>query len=353
MFEHRTTFVIGAGASCELGLPSGDALMAQITTLLKPSLKNAYGFAEDGFTRQVQRKIPFPAGDELNKVKGAQHTILKALPWSQSIDNLLHVHQANDPVRALGKAAIAYLILQAEAASYFFPVIRQQSDGFPGDGGRFGSVNPDIDREELRNSWYRPFAKILFTQVVWEELPSALQKISFVIFNYDRCFEQFIYLAIQDHYSVSPEMAAEVLKSTEFLHPYGTLGPLPWQTSDRVFLPLGANVMSLDCFEVGERLKTFTESVETQISTRVQSAVAGAESLVFLGFGFLKQNIELLQPLRPSASRIYATTFGLSLPNSKEASNILTGFMDSSIKPSLEMGKCSDLFENYRMSLSA
>ena len=359
MFARNTTFIIGAGASCELNLPSGEQLMTDITELLAPSDQNLYGFADEAFCKEIQASLASFTEERraaIAELQRARDVILAALPWSPSIDNLLHNHNEDAWVKRLGKAAIAWCILHAEANSHFFPSL-SQAELFSlayGDAPLLPR-DPQIRGEELQESWYRPFAQILFSQVRWPDLSNALRNVRFVIFNYDRCFEHFLFHAIQDQYNVDPKLAAEVLGNTTFVHPYGTLGPLPWQFHiDDPKLGLGDLKNAPSIFSVGSNLKTFTESLDSHTVDTVKTHVGMAATLIFLGFGFLKQNIELIRPYERSATQIYATAYGLSEPNKDAAKSILSSFLDRlSVEPFIEGGRCSSLFSNYRMKLAA
>jgi|TARA_R100000049_G_C1953812_1_gene104486 hypothetical protein len=353
MFAQSSTFVVGAGASCELNLPSGDALMHKIASLLAPSKDNMYGFSSEVLCREIERLIPHTGvsqAETIRELKRAGQVIRAALPWSPSIDNLLHNHQDDEWVSKLGKAAIARAILDAETRSHFFSSFAMSLalDRSP------ARKDPSITGEDLQSSWYKPFAQLLFSQVLWNDLPKALEMHRFVIFNYDRCLEQFLFSAIQAHYNVSSEAAAEALENTMFVHPYGTLGRLPWQEDDGSSpLPLGDDPEFHSAFQIGQNLKTFTESVEDHVVFDVKQCIENATALVFLGFGYLKQNIELIRPKHRSATQVYATAYGLSSPNVEAARGILRYFMDGmGVEPNLDTGSCSDLFHNYRMKLS-
>jgi hypothetical protein len=51
--------------------------------------------------------------------------------------------------------------------------------------------------------------------------------VSFIVFNYDRCIEHFIFHAAQSYYGVDPGRAAQFVAAISFYHPYGSIAPLP------------------------------------------------------------------------------------------------------------------------------
>lgn len=84
--------------------------------------------------------------------------------------------------------------------------------------------------------------------------------------------------------------------------------------SSMPIVPFGGRNTGIE--SVVEGIRTFTESVHSNTVSKVKEFIAGSRQLVFLGFGFLPQNIELLAPMQgQSAYRIHATTVGISDPN--------------------------------------
>src|SRR5262249_53254614 len=51
--------------------------------------------------------------------------------------------------------------------------------------------------------------------------------LSVLTFNYDRSFEQFLFLALQDRYGIGPTDAANLLDEMPVVHLHGSLGSLP------------------------------------------------------------------------------------------------------------------------------
>ncbi|MBV1691019.1 hypothetical protein KRR38_25905 [Novosphingobium sp. G106] len=66
-------------------------------------------------------------------------------------------------------------------------------------------------------------------------------------------------------------------------------------------------------WQATQQIKTFTEEPESGHGARVRSVMAAADVIVFLGFQFHRQNMEILFPRgQQPAKRIYGTTFGMS-----------------------------------------
>ncbi|MCT2399017.1 hypothetical protein [Novosphingobium mangrovi (ex Huang et al. 2023)] len=352
MFRQKTTIVVGAGASCELGLPSGDGLKDQIVSLLERTNENAYGFS-DNTMLQIMRS--FAGADvpslqnNLQPYKAAADRILRGLPLALSIDNFLHSHQDDPHLVDLGKLCIAICILRAERSSYLF----QRSNMHALFSERDEMPQASTRGEKLAKTWYPAFARLLMSGVQRNNIKEAFENVRFVIFNYDRCLEQFIWMALQDYFDIDGEEAAEVLEDVRFNHPYGSLGVLPWRGQSEANLPLGGGD-DLDYWKIGKRLQTFTESVRSQVVHNVAQAVHSADTLLVLGFGYLDQNLQLLRPqMRGNAKRAISTAYGVSDADQRILKQALLTLGNQSPEMTyLEPGSCSELFDHFHLMLS-
>lgn len=356
MFNRRTTLVVGAGASCELGLPSGDKLKDDIRDIVSTTDQHAYCFTDEALLsglRQIFPGLHTDAQAQIRNMAAAADRIRRGLPMAQSIDNFLHTHQSDELVRKVGMAAIARAILRAEQSCYLF----ESRQSFYLDTSPRERALPSLDNPDLQKSWYAPFTRLLFSLIPKGEPQRSFQNLRFVIFNYDRCLEEFLWLALQAYFDLEGVEAAAVLNEVEFIHPYGSLGPLPWQKNNGAeSIPLGG-ANGLNCFKVGESLQTFTESVHGDTGAQVADAVADAEILLLLGFGYLEQNLQLLVPApleKRGAHSVLGTAYGIEKPNHEIIREILARMATASIEYNsllVEPGKCIDLFQNYEMHL--
>ena len=122
MFRTKTLFVIGAGASCELGLPAGGELRHHIMD----ALDTEHNDSRRGFKNLRVDEAVREAASDVDQARWAQNfadfreTAMKmrvSLPLAQSIDNYLEAHRGNEKIELLGKIAIALSILDAEKKS--------------------------------------------------------------------------------------------------------------------------------------------------------------------------------------------------------------------------------------------
>lgn len=362
MFRQDTTIVVGAGASCEIGLPSGDQLKTQILKLFEPSDDNAYGLKNEFLISIVKARLSALGQDfhfqgpefqkERSSIRDAAARIFRGLPLALSIDNFLHTHQNDDEVVRLGKTAIAITILSAEQKSAFYervsPVVLNQMR--LQNRARLMTLKSDA----LTASWYLPFAQLLMSGISRSNAAEAFRRIRFIIFNYDRCLEQFLWMALQAYYDISAEEAAIILSDVDFLHPYGSLGPLPWQTSDhRNAVALGGGEAP-NFWQIGSGIRTFTESVESSLEPRIKDAIQRANTILLLGFGYLDQNVQLLTPYADQqAERVITSAYGVSQYDQTVISSVMKSFSKPySADCMIEPGTCREVFNNFRLRLS-
>lgn len=310
MFASNTVFVVGAGASHELNLPVGDGLMTRIIDVLKPQKPNDWRFGNDAILSALIRDLRKEHGENygpfMQRYLEAADKIIKALPYARSIDTYLDSQKSDQYVTRLGKIAISYCILKAENDSY----LAASSNTYE---------NNDI---ELFKSWYAPLARMLTAGYAVHELEDVFDNVGFVVFNYDRCLEEFLERMICRYFGVSASIAARALERAEIVHAYGQCGRLRWQTSGETeandtIVPFGGGqldgIHGQDLNHIADKIRTYTETVDTEVGQRIKILMRNAETIAFVGFGYLRQNLDLISPEGPSlVKRILGTTYGIS-----------------------------------------
>lgn len=144
------------------------------------------------------------------------------------------------------------------------------------------------------------------------------------------------------------------MAGVEFLHPYGSLGPLPWQVEEgEQPVPLGGGD-GLDVWHVSPRIRTFTESVKSEVEPRIRTAISDAATILILGFGYLDQNVQLLTPgEKRNAHRIISSAYGVSQSDQAIILDVMGGLArQSGPQIMLEPGTCRDVFNNHRLQLT-
>jgi hypothetical protein len=345
MFRHKTVMILGAGASCEAKLPAGDELKVRIVNALQPADLHR-SFRDEHINKAVIEIAGRRGGTSgwpaiRDQFDAAARMITAGLPLAPSIDHFLDAHSGDEYLELLGKLAIGSVILHAERASIFAPT-------------RHGSA---LDPNQVQQTWYVGLARLLFQGARRPHLESIFEHLTIVSFNYDRCIEHFLFHALQGYYSIDQKAAAEALAGLTVIHPYGRVGSLPWQEED-VPVPYGG-AGDTDLVNVAESLKTFTETVEDGVATRIKDAVSEAESLIYLGFGYHPQNIELLTArTKARVKRLFATMGGISVPDQRVAEALAAsvsgwrGLEDQPPVMHVQASTCAALFEKYRLMLT-
>lgn len=350
MATPKTVFVVGAGASHEFGLPVGTTLKDQIAGGLQFRNTGAETGRGNGdpflyetlqtYSSQVNRDANF---QELIK---ASIKISFAMPLALSIDNFIHVHNGNREVEFCGKLAIAHQILRAEAASQL--------------------RNSSVDRKApdmafVRDTWIVAFMKMLGEDCPIDRLHDRLSNIKFVIFNYDRCIEHFLFNAIQIYYGVADHVAADLVNSIHIYHPYGVVGQLPWQVNsfndNTQPMEFGGTPDQFEIIKIAGEIRTFTEGTDDEDSDiiAIRRSMDEAERLVFLGFAYHPLNVALLgveEMSRTKTRRAYGTASGMS---HSDVENVLRNLTTQLHAPNMVVRndvKCARLFHEYSRELS-
>jgi len=252
-------FIVGAGASAEFGLPVGATLKEQIIKLCE------FRFDEWGKLRSGDRNfLRYCEGlvqrDGLPRVQARLilTSIFQKLNLAPSIDNFLNMNRANETLVKVGKAAIIWVLKDAETRS----TLRN-------------AENPTGPKLEASNgTWLHKYFMSLATRGSLEEVLACLGNTKFVCFNYDRCIEQYLYFALKAYFDLDQTHETELLSAINVIHTYGTI---------EVFQPDGRLL--------------FTPNTQ----------------VVFLGFGFLELNLELLFGSdRYDVLEVVGTTKGMS-----------------------------------------
>ena len=119
MFKRPTLFILGAGASAEVGLPLGKELAAAIGE--KMDIRFEHGFNRIGHGDfELFDRITAPRRNELQAYQTAAWRIRDGIAFSQSIDDFLDQHRNNAYVNRYGKGAIVRAVLEAERSSKLY-----------------------------------------------------------------------------------------------------------------------------------------------------------------------------------------------------------------------------------------
>ncbi|MCD4813843.1 hypothetical protein K8S19_09165 [bacterium] len=193
------------------------------------------------------------------------------------------------------------------------------------------------------------------------EIEERLKSITLIIFNYDRCVEQFLYYVLQNYYQISGTEAAKLIEQMDIFHPYGTVGSLPWSASDNA--GYGVDPKPEQLLELAKRIKTFTEGTDPGSSDflEMKKHVFEAKKLAFLGFAFHELNMRFLSCREignktEGGLKSYATTYGFSDDDEKVIKDQIKLLYNegpiSMHDVKTKKGTCFKLFDEFKKSLS-
>jgi hypothetical protein len=309
MLNRDTTFIIGAGGSFDFGFPLGDKLRDCITDLLKINDPNiSTNFSDPVLAPLLRDKAVQEAGlkawpTRLAAYRRAASIIIAGLPFARSIDTLLDGLRDDPDVEFLAKLAIATVILRAEHNSPLTAKVVHAANADQIVAQRL---------KRLTSSWHAELGQILYEGHTRHTLEEIFQRASFVIFNYDRCIEEFLTTSLMRRFAVDRARALAAVAKCRIVHPYGQVGG--YFPDEPGHVPFGACEIE-NLLPVASGIKTFTESMEEATGDEVKDAIARAETLVFMGFGWLPQNMELLTANGrvTHAAKVFATALGMEV----------------------------------------
>jgi len=337
LIRRRTVFVVGAGASFELGLPLGETLLQRISDAL--DFRVEYSDVSGG-SKEIVRALMNAAHQDrvdFREYLDAAKRVRLGAHLGLSIDNVVHQQNSDSLLVEVAKIAISYQILEAEEASCL----------------KIPDNHSDVTWPKIRGTWLGQFAQILVQDATRDNLDGIFENVSIISFNYDRTIRRALPNILISQFGISDNAASELGKRLKIFHPYGSLGDLPWEETSNVVnfgCPHQANLLN-----VARNIRTFTEqTLDAERLSAMRSALSGADQIIFLGFGYLSQNMELiLNGVIGSAMSVMGTSLGLSEPDTEIVSGQVSQFFKTEFRPHkspyLRPLKCHEfLRENFR-----
>lgn len=286
MFVPGTVIVLGAGASYEAGFPLGATLIEKIQTSLRVTRRGGDLNQSDIALLQALNGVQSPMIMEM----------LDGLKHANSIDAYLFSRNDSAAIVKAGKICIAHALLQSEASSRCYYDFRET-----------------IMRNEqaMLQTHYESLFRIAKDGIDRENLYKLFTEFSIINFNYDRSIKHYLLKATQAAFGVDARKAAECVGRLRIIQPYGGLGPLPWENTQE---NVAYGDISADIGHVASRIYTFSEdhSAICNIHDEIKITISNATRLLFLGFGFHKQNMDILTPLVSPAGMTYCDTIFLT-----------------------------------------
>jgi hypothetical protein len=339
MISNKTVFIVGAGASCEVGMPSGWELKQLIAEKL------LYKFENGQRTTQGDGTILDMLGlleRDINPYVAAAREISKAMPLALSIDNYLHTHSEDKHAVVVGKAVIAATIMEKEAET------------------KLAHPSHEIlNFSELEESWHTILAQMLFEGVDKTEIGDIFDRVSVVTFNYDRCIEHYMVNAVQRYFKVSREEAEKACRKFEVFHVYGQIGKLPWQVGPgEKSTPFGTLPEPRNLLRISQDIRTFTEGEKDGAGmAEMRSLISSAESVIYLGFSFGLINMDILTVAADGPDKtVLATAYKISDPNLHAIREVvgrsLIGAQNKITRLDFSDSTCLDFMKKYWWDIS-
>lgn len=271
MFTEKTVLVLGAGASCHINYPSGNQLLERIIYTIKSGVyfysmgQETKKFWDDQWARELARELE--------------------TQQPSSIDAFLTNHVSNPELIREGKFFTAYEILKCEDLNAFAAT----KDWY--------ALLRDNIREDCKNA---------------QDLEESLSNLNIITFNYDISLEYRL-STLLPKINIFPKEQQEkerILRilSNNIIHIYGQVGWFKWQGHehgrfDNAYgrdIPGYGRDTDWPCRLAGDVQKNIRVIGEDRTSNlpdikKAQQWLLEAEKIFFLGFGFRKENIELLK----------------------------------------------------------
>lgn len=350
MFSKKTVFVVGAGASQEVGLPVGSELKGIIANKVDLYFEGGRHLARGDreildAVREMLRPLSNGGPLDINPYATAGRRIASAMPQALSIDNFLHTHSTNEQIVLMGKLGIAASILQAERESSIFL-----------DGADMGNK---LDFHSIPDSWHNTFCKMAHANLEMKDIDTIFDNVAIITFNYDRCIEHYVAHSLSNYFGLPLQSAQELTKKLVVIHPYGQVGKLPWQVTSSSGYDFGTEPTWDILVPIAKQLRTFTEWVENDaILKQMQRLLLDAEKIIYLGFSYGKINMDLMSAKGTGPQKeTFGTAYGMPEPavaSARAAILMSLGSAHGRLVHSVQLANlpCNQLLMDYMQQIS-
>ncbi|MYA78933.1 MAG: hypothetical protein F4X39_00180 [Acidobacteriia bacterium] len=310
MITTPTTFVIGAGASKDYGLPTSAELRAKAHSL-KPS-DTAYKLIY-----QAQLCTPEQLNTALDDLRNQ---------GTSSIDEFLFARQDDLLTMEVGRALIALLLGSRFSVVRSIDALR----GSPQDW--LGYI---IDKMQSGAPNCKAFVE-------------GNTQVRFVTFNFDSIIEDRFEKAIRNLYRPSEAHLQEAVNVIhgQIIHVHGKLTPPPLDE-------FACSYGWLDWLRSAtSEIRVVMDDIDPDILADAQNAVKRSEVLCFLGFAYARDNLEKLDLPKardhgiggkPVVRHIFGTAFGMRPGETAPVKNMLLAVLGG------EKEHCIDFLRNHHI----
>lgn len=211
-----------------------------------------------------------------------------------SIDDFLADWQGVPDLARVAKLCIAQAIIEAEGNTHLGPYMRSEE-----------TAGETI--QHLRGCWLDRIVRYFNGPVNRFRLESVLQESVFIVFNYDRCIEAYFYAYLTGANRLTHEQALQAMGAIKVIHVYGAISPMPQLGGHQPFGEVEPAFLSIAAAD----LKTYSESLDSDVTSQIAEALRDADKVIFLGCAFHQQNLRLLFPQGVPEASYWATGYGL------------------------------------------
>ncbi|KHS43250.1 hypothetical protein [Novosphingobium subterraneum] len=344
MLRTRTTLIVGAGASAELQFPTNAELLARIIQGYDFKRTNSETSTRDG---QLLLRNIYKLAEKLNKkvedVAAAAERLRNACRLGRSIDTVLEQYDHDPLVVACGKLAITFFMGQAESRSNLKDIPRVEGE-LPLQG-------------KIAEYWIYQLGQLITSGVPRSKIGQTLEQLTIINFNYDRSVEHFLPYALVMAYGIELKEAQQVIaEKLDIVHPHGSVGRLPWQKGEAPQAEWGVE-QPWNIHAIAAQLKSLNErSADRNALRDIRLSVASAKRLVFLGFGFQPQNVDLLFENTLSHNpEVLISTYGMSSGNAATVSQMIRRLagLESADQLMISPGKAWEVLRDYSLLLES
>ncbi|QOV93098.1 hypothetical protein [Novosphingobium sp. ES2-1] len=344
MLRTRTTLIVGAGASAELQFPTNAELLARIIQGYDFKRTNSETSTRDG---QLLLRNIYKLAEKLNKkvedVAAAAERLRNACRLGRSIDTVLEQYDHDPLVVACGKLAITFFMGQAESRSNLKDIPRVEGE-LPLQG-------------KIAEYWIYQLGQLINSGVPRSKIGQTLEQLTIINFNYDRSVEHFLPYALVMAYGIELKEAQQVIaEKLDIVHPHGSVGRLPWQKGEAPQAEWGVE-QPWNIHAIAAQLKSLNErSADRNALRDIRLSVASAKRLVFLGFGFQPQNVDLLFENTLSHNpEVLISTYGMSSGNAATVAQMIRRLagLESADQLMISPGKAWEVLRDYSLLLES
>jgi hypothetical protein len=290
MIKKSTVFILGAGASYPYGLPLAKELRTQICFK---------------FANHIEKLLESRETKSWKREEICQEVQEFTSAFFRSSDRSIDVWLVKNPdFMAMGKQAIVSMILYGEH------------------NGDLREKAPYHDQDWYSYLWQRMTDEFTCRD---DYNRFSENKVDFITFNYDRSLDHFLFESLKNaFYGISSRDVVEQLTKRKLIHVYGQIASLEWQEPQQ-YLLYGRNPSEVWPGRFVDNLKIIYEAKDTEEVKEARKLIKEANRIFFLGFGYAKENLEILDlpELLHDEQEIYGTALGMTSNEVENVQNIL------------------------------